>query len=175
MNPYQQKKWFVRWLCTGRMITLLSTTKLEALQSAKALCARNQAINPFCTDKYSSQAKKGFLCWKIRKQICQIRTSLQKSHIVTYERSVRNMEEIEEIIGYCYTGDDFIEECKRNVKMAEQLFYYGDWQHPSFRISWTGHHEIYLDKIFLIAAFSVGFYTMKFSYNNWHFQICMIN
>ena len=102
--------------------------------SKSSLC-RNQAINPFCTDKYSSQAKKGFLCWKIRKQICQIRTSLQKSHIVTYERSVRNMEEIEEIIGYCYTGDDFIEECKRNVKMAEQLFYYGDWQHPSFRIS----------------------------------------
>ena len=52
-----------------------------------------------------------------------------------YERSVRNKEEIEEIIGCCYTDNDFFEECEGNVKMAEQLFYYVNWQHPSFCIS----------------------------------------
>lgn len=76
------------------------------------------------------------------------------------------MEEIEEIIGYCYTGDDFIEECKRNVKMAEQLFYYGDWQHPSFCIPELDIMRFAAMGLFLIAAFSVVFYTMKFSYNN---------
>ena len=48
-----------------------------------------------------------------------------------YERSVRNEEEIEEIMGCCYTGDDFIGECEGDIRMAEQLFCYCDWQHPS--------------------------------------------
>lgn len=40
-------------------------------------------------------------------------------------------EEIEEIIDQCYTGNDFIEECGGDVTMAERLFWYCDWQHPS--------------------------------------------
>lgn len=40
-------------------------------------------------------------------------------------------EEIEEIIDQCYTGDDFVEECDGDVKKAERLFWYCDWQHPS--------------------------------------------
>lgn len=39
--------------------------------------------------------------------------------------------EIEEVLSYCYTGDDFIEECNGNRDMAEMLFHYVDWQHPS--------------------------------------------
>ncbi len=44
---------------------------------------------------------------------------------------VLNEEEIEEVIGCCYTGDDFIEECDGDVELAERLFWYCDWQHPS--------------------------------------------
>ena len=43
-------------------------------------------------------------------------------------------EEIKEIIGCCYSGDDFIEECDGDVQKAEALFGYCDWQHPSSAI-----------------------------------------
>ena len=36
-----------------------------------------------------------------------------------------------EILDECYSGDDFIELCDGNVEMAERLFWYCDWQHPS--------------------------------------------
>ena len=41
------------------------------------------------------------------------------------------MEKIDEIVGCCYTGDDFISECNGDVGKAERLFQYCDWQHPS--------------------------------------------
>ena len=31
----------------------------------------------------------------------------------------------------CYTGNDFIDLCDGDVKLAERLFRYCDWQHPS--------------------------------------------
>ena len=40
-------------------------------------------------------------------------------------------ETIDEVIGNCYTGDNFIECCEGDKKMAERLFDYCDWQHPS--------------------------------------------
>mgnify|MGYP000000644608 FL=1 len=40
-------------------------------------------------------------------------------------------ETIEEVVGNCYTGNDFIEECNGNLELAERLFWYCDWQHPS--------------------------------------------
>lgn len=40
-------------------------------------------------------------------------------------------ETIDEVVGNCYTGDDFIEECGGNLELAEHLFRYCDWQHPS--------------------------------------------
>lgn len=40
-------------------------------------------------------------------------------------------ETIDEVIGNCYTGDDFVDECGGNQELAERLFYYCDWQHPS--------------------------------------------
>lgn len=40
-------------------------------------------------------------------------------------------EEIEYVIEKMYTGNDFLEECKNNVKLAIDLFSYCDWQHPS--------------------------------------------
>ena len=42
-----------------------------------------------------------------------------------------DLEEIEEILEECFTGDDFIQECEGNVEKAESLFWYCDWQHPS--------------------------------------------
>lgn len=40
-------------------------------------------------------------------------------------------EEIAEIIGCCYTGGDFLVECGGDAELAERLFDYCDWQHPS--------------------------------------------
>ena len=44
---------------------------------------------------------------------------------------VPSEEELEEILECCYTGDAFIEECNGDVVLAERLFNYCDWQHPS--------------------------------------------
>lgn len=40
-------------------------------------------------------------------------------------------EVIDDVVGNCYTGNDFIEECEGDVALAERLFWYCDWQHPS--------------------------------------------
>lgn len=40
-------------------------------------------------------------------------------------------QQIEDILSQCYTGDDFIEECGGDAELAERLFHYCDWQHPS--------------------------------------------
>lgn len=40
-------------------------------------------------------------------------------------------EDVEEIVGCCYTGNDFVEECGGDVEKARHLFWYCDWQHPS--------------------------------------------
>lgn len=44
--------------------------------------------------------------------------------------TVTDDEIIDEVIGKCYTGDDFIEECGGDEELAERLFWYCDWQHP---------------------------------------------
>lgn len=44
---------------------------------------------------------------------------------------VTDDEVIDEIVDKCYTGDDFIKECGGDREMAERLFWYCDWQHPS--------------------------------------------
>ncbi len=40
-------------------------------------------------------------------------------------------EAIEEVIDCCCTGDDFIWICGGNAELAERLFWFCDWQHPS--------------------------------------------
>lgn len=40
-------------------------------------------------------------------------------------------EAIHDLLGYCYTGLDFLNECNGNAELAERLFWYCDWQHPS--------------------------------------------
>lgn len=42
-----------------------------------------------------------------------------------------DIEGIFDLLGDCYTKDDFIKECDGNEKMARELFVYVDWQHPS--------------------------------------------
>ena len=42
-----------------------------------------------------------------------------------------DIEGIYDVLGCCYTGDDFIETCNGDEKRAEMLFWYCDWQHPS--------------------------------------------
>ena len=38
---------------------------------------------------------------------------------------------IEEILSYCYTTQDFIDEMEGDIRKAEELFRFCDWQHPS--------------------------------------------
>lgn len=40
-------------------------------------------------------------------------------------------EELDDVLGCCYTGNDFIEVCDGNEEKAKYLFGYCDWQHPS--------------------------------------------
>lgn len=40
-------------------------------------------------------------------------------------------EQVTVILSYCYTGDDFINECSGDEEKARYLFDYCDWQHPS--------------------------------------------
>ena len=35
------------------------------------------------------------------------------------------------VVENCYTGKDFVDVCGGDVKLAERLFHYCDWQHPS--------------------------------------------
>lgn len=49
---------------------------------------------------------------------------------IPHDRSV-SAKEIDEILSYCYTGEDFIYICSGDVRMAKYLFCYCDWQHPS--------------------------------------------
>ena len=46
-------------------------------------------------------------------------------------KPITDPEELEEVLFSCYTGDDFIEECDGNLKKAEALFWFCDWQSPS--------------------------------------------
>ena len=40
-------------------------------------------------------------------------------------------EVISDIVACCYTGNDFIDICGGDTDLAERLFWYCDWQHPS--------------------------------------------
>ncbi len=42
-----------------------------------------------------------------------------------------DVEWVNYVIECCYSGNDFIEECGGDVRLAEELFHYCDWQHPS--------------------------------------------
>ena len=46
-------------------------------------------------------------------------------------KPITDPEELEEVLFSCYTGDDFIVECDGNLKKAEALFWFCDWQSPS--------------------------------------------
>ncbi len=37
---------------------------------------------------------------------------------------------IEDILRYCYTMQDFIDEMEGDIRKAEDLFHFCDWQHP---------------------------------------------
>lgn len=45
--------------------------------------------------------------------------------------TVLDDEEIENVLDHCYTGNDFMEECGGHKNLAEELFWFVDWQHPN--------------------------------------------
>lgn len=67
------------------------------------------------------------------------------THLNTIPRGtcIKDDETIEDVIGCCYTGDDFIDECGGNQELAERLFYYCDWQHPSSAVTEIEDEEEY--------------------------------
>lgn len=50
---------------------------------------------------------------------------------IPMDRPLCNDEEIEDVLHFCYTGDNFVHECGGDVELAKRLFRYCDWQHPS--------------------------------------------
>lgn len=50
---------------------------------------------------------------------------------IPFDRPVEDAGELEEVLSCCYTGMDFLSECLGNEELAERLFWYCDWQHPS--------------------------------------------
>ena len=61
---------------------------------------------------------------------------LDLNHIPWYKPVPDDL--ISDVISCCYTGDDFIEECRGNRFAAERLFEYVDWQHPSSALDGDG-------------------------------------
>ena len=50
---------------------------------------------------------------------------------IPLDRPITGPEELDSVLGYCYTGEDFLEECNGDRELAERLFWYCDWQNPS--------------------------------------------
>ena len=50
---------------------------------------------------------------------------------IPMDRPLRNDKEIENVLHFCYTGNDFVHECGGDVELAKRLFCYCDWQNPS--------------------------------------------
>lgn len=55
---------------------------------------------------------------------------IQLNDLLTLAESGNELE-INEIVECCYTGNDFVKECSGDTELAERLFWYCDWQHPS--------------------------------------------
>ena len=53
---------------------------------------------------------------------------------IPLDRPITDLEELDEVLSQCYTGQDFIDECGGDAEKAGRLFYYCDWQHPSSAI-----------------------------------------
>lgn len=60
---------------------------------------------------------------------------------IPVDEPITDREEIEEVVGNCYTGDDFLDECGGDVDLAERLFWYCDWQHPSSALPEVDYEE----------------------------------
>ena len=71
-------------------------------------------------------------------EVCYI-PDIYLDEIKAWEKNLTD-EEIEELLSDCYTVQDIIDACEGNVTMAERVFNYIDWQHPS-----TGFDELSMD------------------------------
>lgn len=52
-------------------------------------------------------------------------------HDIPYDTPIMGEEDIEEALSHCYTGDDFLKECRGDEKITALLFHWCDWQSPS--------------------------------------------
>lgn len=50
---------------------------------------------------------------------------------IPLDNPITDPEQIEEVVSCCYDGNDFMEICEGDDEVAEALFYFCDWQHPS--------------------------------------------
>lgn len=75
---------------------------------------------------------------KLPEEICYV-PDIYLNEIKSWKRDLTD-EEIEEILSDCYTTQDIIDACEGNVEMAERVFNFIDWQHPS-----TAYDELSMD------------------------------
>lgn len=50
---------------------------------------------------------------------------------IPMDTPITDPESIDEVVRKCYTWSDFVELCDGDTVLAEELFHYCDWQHPS--------------------------------------------
>lgn len=50
---------------------------------------------------------------------------------IPLDRPLTDAEERADVLCRCYTGDDFLDICGGDLPLAERLFHYCDWQHPT--------------------------------------------
>ena len=60
---------------------------------------------------------------------------------IPIDKTSLSSEIIDEIINYCYTGNDFWTEAGGDAELAERLFWYVDWQHPSSAVDEVSDDE----------------------------------
>lgn len=60
---------------------------------------------------------------------------------IPMDKPITESEAIDDAVGNCYTGDDFISECGGDAELAEELFDYCDWQHPSSALPEVDYEE----------------------------------
>ena len=117
-------------------MNLLTKAELRArLEQGKALCDILQL-----TDGQECEIFKADV-FRIDNKVIYI-PDVVLNGLVRFVHDIRSSDEYaDDVIQNVFTGQDFVDECNGDVRLAEQLFWYCDWQHPSSALP-----EVYEDE-----------------------------
>ena len=117
-------------------MNLLTKSELRArLEQGEELCdilqlTDGQECEIFKTDEFRADNKVIYI------------PDVALNGLVRFVHDMRNTAEYaDDVIQNAFTGQDFVDECNGDVRLAEQLFLYCDWQHPSSAL-----HEVSEDE-----------------------------